>query len=166
MAAHQAPPSLGFSRQEHWSGLPFPSIHRQVLNSFSYLVFLFVCLLSVNFCSEHLVFVAKVPMCRGSILTPLERFLRTIWEAPPGLKSLENHQIKHNAQLLGCSFFFFFSWHYERNDYQREHISVDMVMETIVQRFDVPYEEGPLLSLRWHTQMNRMVSVLSRDYSL
>ena len=22
-AAHQAPPSLGFSRQEHWSGLPF-----------------------------------------------------------------------------------------------------------------------------------------------
>ena len=25
MAAHQAPPSLGFSRQEHWSGLQFPS---------------------------------------------------------------------------------------------------------------------------------------------
>ena len=25
MVAHQAPPSLGFSRQEHWSGLPFPS---------------------------------------------------------------------------------------------------------------------------------------------
>ena len=24
-AAHQAPPSLGFSRQEHWSGLPCPS---------------------------------------------------------------------------------------------------------------------------------------------
>ena len=24
-AAHQAPPSLGFSRQGHWSGLPFPS---------------------------------------------------------------------------------------------------------------------------------------------
>ena len=23
--AHQAPPCLGFSRQEHWSGLPFPS---------------------------------------------------------------------------------------------------------------------------------------------
>ena len=23
--AHQAPPSLGVSRQEHWSGLPFPS---------------------------------------------------------------------------------------------------------------------------------------------
>ena len=24
-AAHQAPPSMGFSRQEYWSGLPFPS---------------------------------------------------------------------------------------------------------------------------------------------
>ena len=24
-AAHQAPPSLGLSRQEYWSGLPFPS---------------------------------------------------------------------------------------------------------------------------------------------
>ena len=24
-ATHQAPLSLGFSRQEHWSGLPFPS---------------------------------------------------------------------------------------------------------------------------------------------
>ena len=23
--AQQAPPSLGFSRQEHWSGLPFPA---------------------------------------------------------------------------------------------------------------------------------------------
>ena len=26
MAADQALPSLGFSRQEHWSGLPFPSL--------------------------------------------------------------------------------------------------------------------------------------------
>ena len=25
MSAHQALPSLGFSRQEHWSGLPFSS---------------------------------------------------------------------------------------------------------------------------------------------
>ena len=29
MAAHQAAPSLGFSRQEHWSGLPFPSPMRE-----------------------------------------------------------------------------------------------------------------------------------------
>ena len=26
MTAHHAPPSLGFSRQEHWNGLPFPSL--------------------------------------------------------------------------------------------------------------------------------------------
>ena len=25
MAAHQSPLTLGFCRQEHWSGLPFPS---------------------------------------------------------------------------------------------------------------------------------------------
>ena len=24
--AHQAPPSMGFSRQEYWSGLPFPPL--------------------------------------------------------------------------------------------------------------------------------------------
>ena len=29
MTGHQAPPSLGFSRQEHWSGLPFPSPMRE-----------------------------------------------------------------------------------------------------------------------------------------
>ena len=37
MAAHQAPLSLGFSRQEHWSGLPFPSpIHTCMLSRFSH----------------------------------------------------------------------------------------------------------------------------------
>ena len=36
MAAHQAPLSLGFSRQEHWSGLPFPSpMHASMLSCFS-----------------------------------------------------------------------------------------------------------------------------------
>ena len=33
-AAHQAPPSLGFSRQEHWSGLPLPvTCSHQLSNS-------------------------------------------------------------------------------------------------------------------------------------
>ena len=36
-AAHQAPPSLGFSRQEYWSGLPFPSpMHACMLSRFSH----------------------------------------------------------------------------------------------------------------------------------
>ena len=29
MAAHQAPLSTGFSRQEYWSGLPFPSLRKK-----------------------------------------------------------------------------------------------------------------------------------------
>ena len=37
MAANQAPLSLGFTRQEHWSGLPFPSpMHACMLSCFSY----------------------------------------------------------------------------------------------------------------------------------
>ena len=35
-AAHQTPLSLGFSRQEYWSGLPFPSpMHAGMLSRFS-----------------------------------------------------------------------------------------------------------------------------------
>ena len=34
-AAHQAPPSMGFSRQEYWSGVPLPSpyAHLHDINS-------------------------------------------------------------------------------------------------------------------------------------
>ena len=32
-AAHQAPPSMEFSRQEYWSGLPFPSPGNNVYNT-------------------------------------------------------------------------------------------------------------------------------------
>ena len=31
-AAHQAPPSMGFSRQEYWSGSPVPSPERRYAN--------------------------------------------------------------------------------------------------------------------------------------
>ena len=37
-AAHQAPPSIGFSRQEYWSGVPLPSLN-----------FVCVCVLLVHF---------------------------------------------------------------------------------------------------------------------
>ena len=37
MAAHQAPPSLGLSRQEHWSGLSFPfPVHACMLSRLSH----------------------------------------------------------------------------------------------------------------------------------
>src|SRR5574341_901237 len=29
-AAYQAPPSMGFSRQEYWSGVPLPSTHQLI----------------------------------------------------------------------------------------------------------------------------------------
>ena len=32
-AAHQAPPSMGFSRQEHWSGVPLPWMSRLQIES-------------------------------------------------------------------------------------------------------------------------------------
>ena len=32
--AHQASPSMEFSRQEHWSGLPFPSLRAMVREKF------------------------------------------------------------------------------------------------------------------------------------
>ena len=32
-AAHQAPPSMGFSRQEYWSGVPLPSLKQMLLLS-------------------------------------------------------------------------------------------------------------------------------------
>ena len=32
-AASQAPPSMGFSRQEYWSGLPFPSLEKVMATS-------------------------------------------------------------------------------------------------------------------------------------
>ena len=34
MAAHQSPPSLGFSRQEHWSGLPLAGRFKQQNHQF------------------------------------------------------------------------------------------------------------------------------------
>ena len=37
-AAHQAPPSMGFSRQEYWSGVPLPS-PVYVVNSFYFFTF-------------------------------------------------------------------------------------------------------------------------------
>ena len=36
-AAHQAPPSLGFSRQEHWSGLPFPSPMHEIIKGLGWI---------------------------------------------------------------------------------------------------------------------------------
>ena len=47
-AAYQAPPSMGFSRQEYWSGLPLPSLVPHVLCASSlidYLIWATACFL-------------------------------------------------------------------------------------------------------------------------
>ena len=55
MAAHQAPLSLGFSRQEHWSGLPLPSpMHESEKWKWSHLV------ISDPGSSAHGIFQARV----------------------------------------------------------------------------------------------------------
>ena len=51
--AHQAPPSLGFSRQEHWSGVPLPSpnifqCYVLTLNAFSLHIILVISLVIVQ----------------------------------------------------------------------------------------------------------------------
>ena len=53
-AAHQAPPSVGFSRQEYWSGVPLPSPIKGMLNG-QFLTFLFIylrprCVCVANMC--------------------------------------------------------------------------------------------------------------------
>ena len=53
-AAHQAPPSMGFSKQEYWSGVPLPSLFHVPTD---YLYIFFVCEVvfdSVNFDSLNL----------------------------------------------------------------------------------------------------------------
>ena len=40
-AAHQAPPSMGFSRQEYWSGVPLPSPKERSVNSSGLISFRF-----------------------------------------------------------------------------------------------------------------------------
>ena len=44
-AAYQAPPSMGFSRQEYWSGLPLPS-PRSLLGTANLSLITFVCLVT------------------------------------------------------------------------------------------------------------------------
>ena len=43
-AAYQAPPSMGFSRQEHWSGVPLPSPNTLLLIMANFHSYLFRCL--------------------------------------------------------------------------------------------------------------------------
>ena len=52
IAAHQAPPSMGFSRQEYWSGVPLPSPNntlRFLVMRANNIILLLSCTLPLNF---------------------------------------------------------------------------------------------------------------------
>ena len=67
--AYQAPPSMGFSRQEYWSGLPLPSPYHlsSLLNS-------------LHFCSFPLRILHSSPMhCSSKTLNSLASFVQAIF---------------------------------------------------------------------------------------
>ena len=80
-AAYQAPPSMGFSRQEYWSGVPLPSPWRSISRYFFYLF----------------IFWPYPGACRilipwpGIEPVPLHWKHRVLTTGPPG-KSLEKHR--------------------------------------------------------------------------
>ena len=55
VAAHQAPLSLGFSRQEHWSGLPVPFPMHIILTGYFKMQYFF-CYLLLSFLNHFLIF--------------------------------------------------------------------------------------------------------------
>ena len=68
-AAYQAPPSMGFSRQEHWSGLPLPSPENE-----DYISVTKVCLYICVFLSNVLLFVATWTVtCQAPLSTEFPR---------------------------------------------------------------------------------------------
>ena len=51
-AAFQAPPSMGFSRQEYWSGVPLPSLSQALLVAYKNFIWTFFSLKNPWFCLE------------------------------------------------------------------------------------------------------------------
>ena len=101
-AAHQAPPSLGFSRQEHWSGLPFPlqcmkvKSEREVPQSFPTLSDPIDC--SPPGSSVHGIFQARV-LEWGAIAFSNDKFsYQLLMSHKSGLPGVE-------AAVLGTSFY-------------------------------------------------------------
>ena len=87
-AAHQAPLSMGFSRQEYWSGLPFSSLE-EICSLFHSIIFLYFFALiteegflifpcySLEFCIQMgISFLFSFAFCFSSFLSYLSGLLR------------------------------------------------------------------------------------------
>ena len=74
-AAYQAPPSMGFSRQEYWSGVPSPSPIVKLNNKLNihghYSYPLVACFLGD--CFGFLAYIVSNPLTTGSLLVPFYR---------------------------------------------------------------------------------------------
>ena len=117
-AAHQAPPSMGFSRQEYWSGVPSPSPFQSELLSFFSII------------------LARVPGVDLIIVHTCALFL--IWE-----ESTQSFTFKY---VIGCMFFtdlfFFFYSVKERLLYFIESIFLNQKLILDFLRFFYTSMEG------------------------
>ena len=89
-AAHQAPPSLGFSRQEHWSGLPFPSLaHESEQKSLSH-----VQLLATPWTAAH-----QAPPSMG--FSRQESWSGVPWPSPTvAIQSCVNYWVQQTGSVI------------------------------------------------------------------
>ena len=75
--SHQAPPSVGFSGQEYWSGLPFPYIHIYVHTPRH--VHIYLCVSTLGMATHNSVLAWRIPWTEESSgLQSMEAFLSNL----------------------------------------------------------------------------------------
>ena len=112
-AAHQAPPSMGFPRQEYWSGVPLPSPMTtigpcEILRLSFQQVFLVLdgwqlrCFLPFAFLSQSfLLLIINDPVAIAAEKTMATHCSVLAWripgtEEPGGLPSMGSHRVRHD----------------------------------------------------------------------
>ena len=111
-AAHQAPPSMGFSRQEYWSGVPLPSpliVTTEILLCARHSISLQT--------STHLIFICEVAsICTEKAIAPHSSTLawKIPWmEEPGGPQSMGSLRVRQDS-ATSLSLFTFMHWRRKR----------------------------------------------------